>query len=302
MDRAPGRMPGAMRRSQRPAVRCGGKGIAVEAAKLADWLARLRTVEIADRVRDDPRSRGGTVLGMDPAGAFEAIGGGQADFDAPLGDLSPDDLALLYAYLNQKGHLEELVTAFGQLLVGTRPSNPVVVDIGCGPFTGGLALAATLGPDPRFDYIGVDRADSMRRLGSRLACSDLVPGRVEARWASDIESVNWPHPPAWREVIVIVSYLLASPTLDAEAMVGDLECLLRRLGHGAVTLLYTNSVRREPNRRYPRFRARLVEAGFRVRAEDRGEIAVERRAGSRERRLYYALFHRPRRRRLPLGD
>ena len=274
----------------------------MEAAKLPDWLDRLQAVEIADRVRDDPRSRNGTVLGMDRAGAFEAIGGGQADFDAPLGDLSPDDLALLYAYLNQKGHLEELVAAFGQLLVRTRPSNPVVVDMGCGPFTGGLALAATLGPDPCFDYIGVDRAESMRRLGSRLARSDLVPGRVAARWASGLEAVSWPHPPSWREVIVIVSYLFASPTLDAETMVGDLERLLRRLGHGAVTLLYTNSARREPNRRYPRFRDRLVEAGFQVRAEDRGEIAVERRAGWRGRKLYYALFHRPRRRRLPLGE
>lgn len=101
-------MPGAKRGSRRLAVRRGGKGIAVEAAKLPDWLDRLRTAEITDRVRDDPRSRGGTVLGMDRAGAFAAIGGGQADFDAPLGDLSPDDLALLYAYLNQKGHLEEL--------------------------------------------------------------------------------------------------------------------------------------------------------------------------------------------------
>ena len=73
---------------------------------------------------------------MDMGGAFEAIGGGQADFDAPCGDLTPDDLALLYAYLNQKGHLEELVAAFGQLLTRSKPPNPIVVDIGCGPFTG----------------------------------------------------------------------------------------------------------------------------------------------------------------------
>ena len=236
---------------------------------------------------------------MDMGGAFEAIGGGQADFDAPCEDLSPDDLALLYAYLNQKGHLEELVAAFGQLLAGSKLRDPIVVDIGCGPFTGGLALAATLGPDPCFDYIGVDRADSMRRLGARLACSDLVPGRVTTHWASGVDSLEWQHPPGWREVIVIVSYLFASPTLDAEGMFDDLERLLRQLGHGAVTLLYTNSTRTEPNRQYRGFRKRLVGAGFRVHAEDQGEIVVER--SSRPRKLYYALFHRPRRRRMPLG-
>ena len=74
----------------------------MDAVELPDWLGSLRRVEVTDRVRNDPRSRGGTLFGMDMSGGFEAVGGGQADFDAPWGDLSPDDLALLYAYLNQK--------------------------------------------------------------------------------------------------------------------------------------------------------------------------------------------------------
>ena len=273
----------------------------MDAVELPEWLETLRRVEVTDRVRNDPRSRGNTFFGLDMGQAFEAIGGGQADFDAPCGNLSPDDLALLYAYLNQKGHLEELVSAFGQLLAGAGPANPIVVDIGCGPFTGGLALAATLGQDPRFDYIGIDCADSMRRLGARLACSEHVPGRVTRYWASDVGSVNWQRRPGWREVIVVVSYLFASPILDAEALFGDLERLLSRLGRGAVTLLYTNSAQEEPNRQFPGFRQRLEEADFRVFAEGQGEIVVERWNGPRERNLYYALFRRPQRRRLPLG-
>lgn len=273
----------------------------MDTVELPDWLNSLRRVEVTDRVRNDLRSRGGTLLGMDMDGAFEAIGGGQTDFDASWGDLNPDDLALLYAYLNQKGHLEELVAAFGQLLAGSKPPNPIVVDIGCGPFTGGLALAATLGEDPRFDYIGVDRADSMRRLAARLACSDLVPGRMSTLWAPNIESVKWREPPRWREVIVIVSYLFASPTLDARAMFGDLEHLLCQLGRGAVTLLYTNSKWEGPNRRYPEFRERLGEAGFQVYAEDQGEIVIKRSHRPQRRELYYALFRRPQSRHLSLG-
>ena len=199
------------------------------------------------------------------------------------------------------GHLEELVAAFSQLLAGSKPPNPIVVDIGCGPFTGGLALAATLGQDPCFDYIGIDHAASMRRLGARLACSALVPGRVTSHWAADAGSVNWQHPPGFREVIVIVSYLFASPTLDAIAMFRDLERLLHRLGHGAVTLLYTNSALEERNRQYPGFRQRLEEADFQVFAEDQGEIVVERSSRPQRRNLYYALFRCPRRGRLLLG-
>lgn len=195
-----------------------------------------------------------------------------------------------------------MVAAFGQLLAGEKPENPIVVDLGCGPFTGGLALAATLGRNPCFDYIGVDRADSMRRLGARLAGSDLLPGRVTPHWAPDLGSVDWPHRPGWRAVIVIVSYLLASPTLDVDAMFGDLERLLDRLGRGAVTLLYTNSTREGANRQYPVFQQRLAETGFQRYAEDRGEIVVERSNRPRERRLNYPLFHRPRRQTLPLGE
>ncbi len=128
--------------------------------ELPDWLVRLRREEVTDRVRADPRSGGSTLFGMDHSAAFEAICGGQADFDTPRGNCSADDLALLYAHLNQRGHLEELVEAFSQLLSGSKPVDPIVVDIGCGPFTGGLALIATLSGDPCFDYIGVDRAAS----------------------------------------------------------------------------------------------------------------------------------------------
>ena len=271
-------------------------------AALPDWLDSLRKTEVTDRVLDDPRSPGRTLFGMNMAGAVEAIGRGQADFDTPYRDLSPDDLALLYAYLNQKGHLEELLAAFGQLLAASKPTNPIVVDIGCGPFTGGLAVAATLGDNPRFDYIGIDRAASMRRLGARLARSDLVPARVTSRWARDIGSVDWPRPPGWREVIVIVSYLFASPTLDVEAMFSDLDSLFHRLGRGAVTLLYTNSTREKANHPYQAFRERLEETGFHVYAEDQGQIVVERRNRPQERTLNYALFRRPPRPTLQLGE
>ena len=273
----------------------------MQVVQLPDWLDDLCRVEVTERIRTDPRSSGSTLFGMDMDTAFAAISGGQADFDVTCGDLSPDDLALLYAYLNQKGHLEELFAAFGQLLADSGPPNPIVVDIGCGPFTGGLALAATLGKDPCFEYIGVDRAASMRRLGARVACSALVPGTVACHWAPDIGSVDWQDPPGWRPVIVVISYLFASPTLDAEAMFGELDTLLRRLGHGDVTLLYTNSMREEPNLQYPGFREKLEEAGFQVHAEDQGKIVVERWNGPQERSLNYALFHRPRRHKLSLG-
>ncbi len=270
--------------------------------ELPPWLEELRRVEIVDRVRNDPRSTGNTTLGLGPQDAFRAIGGGRADFDAPSNDLSPDDLALLYAYWNQKGHLEELVEAFRQCFEQsvTVPDNPIVLDIGCGPFTGGLALAASLGAVPRFDYVGVDRAESMRRLGERLADSELVPGKVARHWAPDLASVTWQPRPTWRDVLVIVSYLLASPTLDVPSMCDDLVKILARFGKGATTVFYTNSERPQANLRYPDFQRKLETAGIRMVVEGNGKIPIAR-LGQRPRRLRYAVFHRPRQTTLSIG-
>ncbi len=257
-----------------------------------EWLKELRKTEVTDRVANDPRSQSDLLLGVPFNDAQHFIEGGQADFDASFDPLSSDDRVLLYAYMNQLGHLEELIAAFRQHFGNSGPSNPIVVDIGCGPFTGGLALAATLGENTRFDYIGIDRAESMRRFGERLARSDLMPVSVTRQWTSDIDCVKWSRR-GWREIIVIVSYLFASPTLDVGKMFSALNQLFDRLGQGAVTLLYTNSVHDQANMQYPSFKSKLEGAGFKVHAEGSGEILVERSGTLKPRPLRYALFRRP---------
>lgn len=265
---------------------------------LPDWLQELRRSEITDRVKNDPRSTGETVFGIDSNTAMrEAAGWGQADFDEPWQNLSPDDRVLLYAHFFQRGHLEELLTAFEQLFgVSERPQNPIVVDVGCGPLTGGLAIASQFPHDAQMNYIGVDRSSAMRRLGERLAATaEMVRElpRIRRHWAADVPSVSWNEAPRWRPVIVIVSYLLASRTLDVAALVPDLDRLLAKLGRGSVTVLYTNSTRDEANRNFPTFRTMLHERGFDLRTEGEGSIDVERRQDVRIRRLRYALFYRP---------
>lgn len=273
---------------------------------LPEWLERLRRIEIVERVNNDPRSAGGRRLGLSVPAAMEAIGWGQADFDKPARGLAPEDLVILYAYFNQRGHLEELCEAFGMLFADARPDSPIVVDLGCGPFTGGLAIAGCMGPDSTFDYIGVDQSRAMRELGERLSSAaalfDDVPQFV-SRWADSIPAISWKlEKPGWRDVIVVVSYLLASPTLDVVELIRELEGLLKKLGRGSVTVLYTNSPRPAPNRSFPRFRKALLGAGYRLYADDMGGIEVDRQGGARERRLRYALFRRPRQDTLQLAE
>ena len=264
---------------------------------LPRWLEQLRRSEIVERVRSDPRSiEHRPFLGVDRPTAMEAIGWGQATFDEPWEDLSPEDRVLLYAYFNQRGHLEELTAAFRMLFAeGPPDEDPIIVDLGCGPFTGGLAAAGVLGPECRFDYIGMDRSHAMRRFGEHLAVAatrlDTVP-EADRHWTTDLASVPWRSAPGWRPVIVVVSYLLASSTLNAVELIGELEDLFQKLGRGQVTVLYTNSIRPDANRSFPVFRRTLQVAGFELYADDIGRIDIARLQGQKERPLRYALFHR----------
>ena len=271
-------------------------------SQIPKFLHDLRRREIVLRVQRDARTRGELLLGVEKDHALEAIGWGQANFDQPIGALAPEDLVLLYAYWNQPGHIDELSEAFGQLFEKGSPAESlIVIDLGCGPFTGGLALAGQLGPSDEFDYIGVDHAQTMRQFGEELAsAAESMPGvpRIKRQWVPDIASIECTAPPGWRPVLVIVSFILASPSLNVTELMFELDNLLTKLGRGVVTVLYTNSPKAGPNRSYPAFRDALLDAGFEELVDDLGAVQTSRKT----RNVRYALFRRRQRRILRLGD
>lgn len=275
---------------------------------LNEWINALRRSEVIERVQNDPRSTPEKPLGVTPSVVHnEVVCGGQAEFDEPWNNLSPDDRVLLYAHFLMPGHLEELTEAFRMIFKNPPPEKDfIVVDVGCGPFTGGLAIADVLGSECRLDYIGVDRSCAMRALGERLAGAaerhNDTP-QIKRYWHADIATVTWDSAPSWHPVIVIVSYLLASTTLDVEKLATDLDELLNKLGHGCVMVLYTNSASSGANRNFPLLEEALHTMGFETSADDIGKIEIQRRAGAKDRNLKYALFYRPLQNKLVLeGD
>lgn len=265
---------------------------------LSPWLQHLRETEIVQPVQRDQRTGGDAVLGLSADAAKEAAGWGQADFDVPFGNLSPDDRVLLYAYFFQRRHLVELTHAFRQILSNHGlQGEPVVLDLGCGPCTGGLALAAVLRSKTSFEYIGIDRSDAMRKLGARLvsvAARNREVSEIRCHWASEIAGLAWNRPPSWHTVIVIVSYLFASRTLDSKQLADDLNELLQQIGRGDVAILYTNSAKPGPNRKFGAFANRLKQFGFELVTDDTGRIESQR--SDRPYELRYALFYRSRQR------
>jgi hypothetical protein len=145
----------------------------------------------------------------------------------------------------------------------------------------------------------------MHQLGEHLARAAIQLGgmaNIEVQWTNDLVNTVWPHAPTWRPVLVIVSYLLASPTVQPLEVVVALEDLLKKIGRGPVALLYTNAPSDNPNRKFTEFQVALETKGFELIANDVGSIQISRFDGLRDRSLRYALFRRTAQRVLTLTE
>lgn len=263
-----------------------------------EWMEAVRRAHIVQPIQRDPRTRPpGTLFGWSMDDAYRiGIENGQADFDAAVCNLYPRDRALLYAYLNQKRHLDELTHALGAMTNGDLLSlrQATVFDVGCGPFTGGLAVGLILDGLYPFHYIGIDRARSMLDLGQVLAEAAKATGGLEhdtsVQFLDSLSNYQRTGPPRGTWTIVLVCYLLASPTLDVVAMANSIASACDRNGPGPVSVLCLNSAAAIANSRFPDFAARITALGFEPRVIDNERFTDTR---STPKDIHYALFHRP---------
>lgn len=260
-----------------------------------EWLKKLLRDKIVDAVLHDPRSKQNRPLGHSSDWIFhDAIGGGQAPFDEPIADLSGDDRALLYAFFNQKRHIDELLHAFGQLFrERSNAGCPTLLDIGCGPTTAGLAFAAATGPQHAFRYFGIDCYQSMRDLGRRLMdearALDALHPATQVEFSRSLDDVCFGSIRG-DLTLVIASYLLASDTLDIPLIISEIGAALTRIGPGPALVLYTNSANPIARRNFPLFQSELAKQNFRMETE-RTERFTDTDRQPRD--IHYALFSRP---------
>jgi SAM-dependent methyltransferase len=235
---------------------------------MPDWLTKVRNEVIIASIENDSKTvnNPGTFLGWKKDTIYkEVIEFGQADFEASIGHLSPDERALLYARYNQPRHLDELVCAFQQLFKSTNNIyRPTFIDLGCGPFTAGLAFAVAFANKP-FRYYGIDRAESMLKLSERLFKAAKTEGGIHsdtsAWFGTSLTDANFGKISGGLS-IVVASYLLASPSLEVNQLVLEVVDALKRIGPGPATVLYTNSALPQLNYKFPVFKEAFEHAGF----------------------------------------
>lgn len=131
----------------------------------------------------------------------------------------------------------------------------------------------------------------MCTLGAELAESAKEVGglnqQTSVEFRSSADAIDFgPIRSGW--TIVILSYLLASPTIDVEELVREIVDACNRIGPGPVTLLYTNTTKPGAGASFPGFRDRMLAEGFTLHVEDREALIID----GKQRNIHYALFHR----------
>ncbi len=238
-------------------------------------MHRLHCRTVIQPIMDDPRTNLeiGHWLGHPFADIrTKILGCGLADFNdgylhSKYGDLSNEDKVLLYCFVHMTQHFFESVSTFRRfrtrlktLLSAPRPT--IMVDLGCGPGTAGLALAESFNR-PNVDYRGVDHATPMLRMARSLLSAARDDGLFGPRFRFSTTS-SWGalHRLAAaiddpRNLLLNATYLFASDSLD----VGDLcACILefkRNANIKQMLFTYSNTVATPAGERFTVFKRKL---------------------------------------------
>jgi hypothetical protein len=234
---------------------------------------RIRTEKIVDVVRK--RSGTGWSEGMRlgvPTDVIrkEVIEWGVADFSVGWSKsghpkLTAADKVLLYCFFNMRRHYDELRIALhlSEASLQFDDSRLLIVDFGCGPATGALAFASEFAGTP-FDYVGLDSALEMRRMGRKLWDAAVMQGlihrksnaRFKATWdANQLEGL-----PEGTIVILLFSYFFASKSLNNQRLKSIKDYVDRYAAERKISdliLLYTNSPKGQAAKSYWQFKKKF---------------------------------------------
>jgi hypothetical protein len=201
----------------------------------------------------------------------EIIESGRADFSSSYihedyGTLSSVEVALLYCFVNMKKHFYSSYANFRlseQRLTELFDEHDqvVLIDIGCGPATSGLAFAE-LFKGRQFKYYGIDRSVAMRNKARSMMRAGKKHGLVH-KATSVVCHESWNnvgHEFGENSAVVInFSFFFASPFLKSKDIseLADFYFSIRHSGDSNVQISYTNSVKDEASESYKRFISRL---------------------------------------------
>jgi hypothetical protein len=194
----------------------------------------------------------------------EVIQLGLADFGEPYRSgsavITPEQRVQCYCFANMKGHFWADYAHFRSWESSFEPhfsgeNRLVIIDVGCGPATAGLAFSE-LFPGQAFAYYGIDRVAQMRGAARQMMRQGQVQGVVDDETTTVCRS-SWEQLPSDLAVGAVVllnfSFFFGSPWLTPE----EIQSLAKFYHHlastdrvNSVLISYTNSPHDLANKKY----------------------------------------------------
>jgi len=235
-------------------------------------MEALHSAGVADLVQRDPRTDWDDDRRVSLGYPFETIRTdvvkhGLADFNegyrSEFGELSADDKVLLYCYVYLKLHFFETLATFRHYkqsidVMFNSQRAGLMIDMGCGPGTAGLALADCLSV-PKLSYYGLDRAKPMLRKAKSLLTAAVDTGLLHketkigatSSWSILHHNITSMKTPC--NVHVNATYLFASASLVVEDVCSVVNHLIDNPNVKEVVFTFLNSAAAQKSAKFRQF-------------------------------------------------
>ena len=232
------------------------------------FTEKLFNTKFINYIRNHPQTQWHQVLlGYDKfIVRSEVIKFGQANFDNNYKKLNPAEVVKLYCYLNMRKHYYSSLYLFERCLwlkkIISLEGCAKFIDIGCGPATSGIALTDYLNSDElslkQFDYFGVDSYQSMLDAASDLMTNDVYENCSCQQYVKSIKSIDVNNLSNANSILLNACYLFASPSLEIDDLVLDVNNLLEINKTKPRFLFFQNTIEPNKNIKYESFKNKLI--------------------------------------------
>ncbi len=262
----------------------------------SEKMEKLFNKRVVMPVLNDPRTDMSQDISLGypfPTIRNDIIREGLADFslgfdDGVHGPLTASEKVLLYCFVNMKNHFFTSLAALQcheRNLKKLLDEKLLIIDIGCGPATAGLAFLEEF-QGTTFDYLGVDHARPMQDMATEFFAAansaGLARQKIITCFVNDWHGIKKHRFGTDNAVLVVFSYFFASESLKTDDLAALADILKKLKGHRAqkpVAILHMNSPRNHANRNYLKFR-RLLGFDAKDNGMVRQQVEFRKKRGS----------------------
>lgn len=234
--------------------------------KPSDFVDNIFNTQFLNLIRQNSPDFPNRLFGLRSSEIrFDIIKQGQANFDQKYKGLSSQNVTDLYCYFNMRMHFYSTLSLLerSNFLSEYYNSSGKIkfVDLGCGPGTSGLSLTDYIHTKTKekvvFDYYGIDSSKSMTTKASQILRNAVFSKINELKFFTNFDEIDLQSFRGASCIVINCCFVFASATLPIEDIAIKINQIARHYPFIPKYLLYQNSVKKELNNYYEKFKTLL---------------------------------------------